>query len=168
MDPHWEENRELNPEMSQRPLAQSEPSQSTMSLKRQGETKRRRRAVRFPELDQWLAEWVTDARHKGERVTCASVKRQGDIFCELLRIPTRERPAFSNGWFARFSARHGLRELSASACELHQEPGCDIAVEPQEMLLTDLRKVLIYLDQIGAPAAMVADLRQAAAPMMHS
>lgn len=166
---------EQNPQLSQQALAHKaaqelgleiEPSQSTISLvlKRQKATEtKRRRAPRFPELDQWLAEWVTDARRKGERVTCTSVKRQGGILCELLRIPIRERPAFSNGWFARFSARHGLR---ASTCEQFQESNSD-GVEPQRMA-TDLRKVMIYLDQIGAPFAMIADLRQAAALMTNT
>lgn len=76
---------------------------------------KRRRVLKYPEIDRALGNWVLYCLHKGLRVSGELIKKQAAVFAELLHPPDTVDMSFSNGWLEGFQARYGIKKLKKAA-----------------------------------------------------
>ncbi|XP_071455771.1 jerky protein-like [Hetaerina americana] len=85
-------------------LSESKPEKS-------GERRSTLRKGKLEKLEEALFEWYKTSRSEGSRVSRSMVKEKAKQLYEQMKI--EEPCAFSNGWLARFKARHGIRCFAA-------------------------------------------------------
>ena len=121
--------------MSQRQLAdwakkqfnlQKAPSQATISnivnnkrgindcLDASSRNIKRKRVVKFPELDSILAEWILQRQQNRVILTWQLIQKKTKDFAEQLKISEDQRPSFSDGWLEKFLDRHHLQTIVLS------------------------------------------------------
>ena len=71
-------------------------------------TSKRQRAVKHPELDNVLANWVLQCQARQVALSGDLIKEKARQFSRQLELGERT-PEFSNGWLAKFNIRHGFK-----------------------------------------------------------
>lgn len=70
---------------------------------------KRGRDIQYPEVEKLLSKWVSQAILANVLIDGDTIRQKWRDFARLHQVPSNEWLKLSNGWLARFKARHGLR-----------------------------------------------------------
>jgi hypothetical protein len=112
---------------------------------------KRVRSTRFPEIEQMLDVWVTQAFHSKMTITGDVIRAKWQEFASKEGIPSSQWLSLSDGWLTSFKSRHRLKSFKKHG-EAAQAEELDISTERERLqkLVTEYdRKDIWNMDETG-------------------
>jgi hypothetical protein len=72
---------------------------------------KRVRVTRFPQIDEMLDQWVTQALHSNLTINGDVIRAKWQEFASMEKIPSEKWLSLSQGWLTRFKDRHQLQSF---------------------------------------------------------
>ncbi|KAI7949502.1 hypothetical protein MJO28_008323 [Puccinia striiformis f. sp. tritici] len=112
---------------------------------------KRVRITKFPQIEEMLDQWVTQALHSKLTITGDVIRAKWHEFASMEKIPSEEWLNLSQGWLTRFKARHGLQSFTkhGEAAQADKEVIDEERKRVSELVQGFTRKDIWNMDETG-------------------
>ncbi|KAI7950013.1 hypothetical protein MJO28_008834 [Puccinia striiformis f. sp. tritici] len=120
---------------------------------------KRVRITKFPQIEEMLDQWVTQALHSKLTITGDVIRAKWHEFASMEKIPSEEWLNLSQGWLTRFKARHGLQSFTkhGEAAQADKEVIDEERKRVSELVQGFARKDIWNMDETGLFYSMPPD-----------
>ncbi|POW18762.1 hypothetical protein PSHT_05563 [Puccinia striiformis] len=110
---------------------------------------KRVRVTKFPQIEEMLDQWVTQALHSKLTITGDVIRAKWQEFASMEKIPSEEWLNLSQGWLTRFKARHGLQSFTkhGEAAQADKEVIAEERTRVSELIQGFARKDIWNMDE---------------------